>query len=562
MPSCTATIRATGVPCRHLGKEEFGGFCGIHKNQNPPHAAAQAALRRKNELIDKTPSVRTALRALHAATDAIYHAPPGIEREARTAELEQVRRFYARNREEVRTALENIIRTQGPVRRIREGEDEEGAFLHFRLENGHDIAVPRLVIAGAAAVGGAADAAVGGADAAVGGAGAADAADAADAAVAAAALAAATAAAAVTSRSLKNASMLIRCPNFSAATYQTLAENIGRLWRNASLPGYDGIIAYKAIRHSPINDPQLPVILSATLQVLFLTRTYHPHRTEFTDVPAGERQIALDRLAAAVAAARPDEMTTAFLPRSDPLHGWLGERIEQERAAAAAARAAAAQAAEDARAAAALAAFRQRMLVGAVVFHRDPEGGVDLRAFAADAQSVHRSSVQSATERSVRMLLERDASAAASTLGEINAIFSDPHFVPWSSVRRAQILNELSTDYLDTVAFGVRYGHVVDRVWAFIRAHAESKELYTRLGQEVLEGIGMCANGKMARLVNVLQGYDESLFTEPPKEAFREKMARLMKRPVAERAPAAAALFEEYAIVEEERGAWLDALED
>jgi len=105
---------------------------------------------------------------------------------------------------------------------------------------------------------------------------------------------------------------------------------------------------------------------------------------------------------------------------------------------------------------------------------------------------------------------------------------------------------------------------VLDRVWAYIRSHVEKGELVTRLAQEVHEGIGLCANGKMARLVNVLQGYDETLFIaqEPPKEAFQELMARLRGKPAAERAPAATALFEEYRIAEAERGAWLEALED
>jgi hypothetical protein len=110
------------------------------------------------------------------------------------------------------------------------------------------------------------------------------------------------------------------------------------------------------------------------------------------------------------------------------------------------------------------------------------------------------------------------------------------------------------------VAFSVRYGDVLDRVWAFIRAHAEKNELVIRLGQEVVDGYGTCANGKMARLVNVLRGYDETLVLNPPKEAFQEKMARLRVRPVEERGPAAAALFEEYGVAEGERGAWLEAL--
>jgi len=161
------------------------------------------------------------------------------------------------------------------------------------------------------------------------------------------------------------------------------------------------------------------------------------------------------------------------------------------------------------------------------------------------------------------MLLERDVPAEQRTLEEVSTCFQVTDAIRWGKPElKERAVHEIASDYLDTMAFSVRYGDVLDRVWTFIQRHAETLQLTFRLAQEVHEGIGMCSNGKMARLVNVLQGYDETLFTEPPKEAFQEKMARLMKRPFVERGPAAAALFEEYGIVEGERGAWLDALED
>jgi len=327
----------------------------------------------------------------------------------------------------------------------------------------------------------------------------------------------------------------------------------------APLPGYAAIAAYKALRYAPLNDPNLPMVLRATIQLLFLTRTYHPDKTEFSAAPEAERTAAIDRLTAAVAPYElPTPLTHTFLPRTDPMRVRLGERIwEEERVREEARIREEARAREEE-----AAAFIVRLRTEPVVFRRDPEGSVDLRAFATDPESVHRSSVQSATERSIRVLMERDIPRGQLTLEEITICFCDPTVVRMNDVTRSRILAELNKDVAETVAFSTRYSDVLDRVWAFLQKHDNTRDLIIRLAQEICEGIDRCSNGKMARLVNTLQGYDDSLFVEPPKEAFQEKMARLMKRPTAERGPAATALFDEYAIVEAERGAWLEALED
>jgi len=78
----------------------------------------------------------------------------------------------------------------------------------------------------------------------------------------------------------------------------------------------------------------------------------------------------------------------------------------------------------------------------------------------------------------------------------------------------------------------------------------------------VIEGVGMCENGKMTHLVNVLYAYDPEITAllqneAPPREAFQAKFATLLNRPVEERAAAAAEIFNEYRIPEAERQTWL-----
>jgi hypothetical protein len=97
-------------------------------------------------------------------------------------------------------------------------------------------------------------------------------------------------------------------------------------------------------------------------------------------------------------------------------------------------------------------------------------------------------------------------------------------------------------------------------VWAFIKPHEQKADLLLRLAQEICEGIGMCTNGKMARLINVLQGYDETLEFEAPKDVFYGRIALLRNIPIEERHVAAMALFTEYHIPAEEQANWLTPL--
>jgi hypothetical protein len=202
--------------------------------------------------------------------------------------------------------------------------------------------------------------------------------------------------------------------------------------------------------------------------------------------------------------------------------------------------------------------------MGAVVFQRDPEGSVNLRAFAQDAQSVHRSSVQEMAQKGMEKILAGPApSHGADTLFEITVAFTTPT-ISWSAGQYEQTIQELHRDYEIGEAFGVKYSRVMNHLWAFIKAHVERIELTRRLAEELNEGRGMCSNGKMARLVNVLQGYDESvaIIVAPQREQFQSKIATLASHPLDERRDAAMALFAEYNIPAAEHEAWLEPLLD
>jgi hypothetical protein len=96
--------------------------------------------------------------------------------------------------------------------------------------------------------------------------------------------------------------------------------------------------------------------------------------------------------------------------------------------------------------------------------------------------------------------------------------------------------------------------------------------LLKRFQEEVRDGIGMCAQGKMTRLVNVLRGFDEEVDggageadggageAGGDREAFQNRFALLQGQTEEARRAGAEALFVEFAIPASEQGAWLEAL--
>jgi hypothetical protein len=336
------------------------------------------------------------------------------------------------------------------------------------------------------------------------------------------------------------------------------------IWEQNRIEGYTIPKAYTALCYLPSNHEGFISLMTAIVRLRFQSSGNHPDYAHYRDVPADERtQVLMEIQNALIPYGEIDP--ERMLIGSDHVLTKIANRRVLEREEELRRQRAAEQARQQAEEAARRAALQAQLRVEPVVFRRDPEGGIDLRAFATDGQSVHRSSVQNATHKAVIALLARPKLQDVDSLEEIVAVFNDPSRIHWHGSRggielRDLAITEITNDYFNTEAFSVRYGDVVDSVWAFIRGHEHNTQLCIRLAQEISEGRGMCTNGKMARLVNVLMGFDETLETEAPREVFQFRIAALRKQPIEERAAAARALFVEFRIPEEEHTAWLDPL--
>ena len=106
-------------------------------------------------------------------------------------------------------------------------------------------------------------------------------------------------------------------------------------------------------------------------------------------------------------------------------------------------------------------------------------------------------------------------------------------------------------------SFNITYIKLFDHVWSYISEHKDKKEMMRRLGEEVIDSRGMCSNGRIARLVNALQGFMDGLAAPVDKmEVFSSKFAKLMELPKMKRVVAALELFKEYEIAEDKQEEW------
>lgn len=343
----------------------------------------------------------------------------------------------------------------------------------------------------------------------------------------------------------RNEKYIQDAPTSSLSEIVSNSRALMRMLHFTLTPGLEFPKAYACIAYKSITHVGFPELIRSIVRIVRQGLGHHPIHQTYADVPIAERAAALHQLNAAL---QPyGEMSHRelldLLPPSDPYRALIRNRIvqiqqqEQEQQ------------------------LQHDLVHNPVVFQRDPEGGINLQAFGQDNQNVHRSSVQNATHRAALALLERPLIAGQDTLPEILQDFQHPTYVKWVNERsREMAITEITNDYFTTEAFSLKYGDVLDRVWAYIRGHTNKQDLALRLAQEVCEGIKQCTNGKMARLVNVLRGYDESLETAKPKELFHIRISMLRDRPLEERIGAARALFEEFDIPEPEREAWLTPL--
>lgn len=189
-----------------------------------------------------------------------------------------------------------------------------------------------------------------------------------------------------------------------------------------------------------------------------------------------------------------------------------------------------------------------------------------LQVLANDAQNVHTAVVSTQTNAGVEKLLAMHVPASQSTERcMIKNWLKLTTTVPWNEILR--VLNDVNR-WFNTPTCRAEGDNLYRRLLRGLVATLNEIEgdvrceLYKRLWEECREAAGMCCEGHISRLCNVMVGFDEAF--NPPValgELMQQKMAAIagLDVPEEEKRRQANAWFDEAGVPPEERVAWLEA---
>lgn len=195
----------------------------------------------------------------------------------------------------------------------------------------------------------------------------------------------------------------------------------------------------------------------------------------------------------------------------------------------------------------------------------------NLAKISSDSQSIHTVTVTRKTNEGIGILEGQAIPEGQKTLAEIKAEWL---LLPHASQlpRAEKLLEQVMDDMKDWARrpFVMNqsrniYKAVLRGLWAKIKTFDSvlKAELTKRLWEECLEAKGMCADGHVGRLVNVLTGFDEQFKNDiSPKEYFQNNIALISNSdaPLEFKITQVKRLMDEIQMADNERDDWLSAL--
>jgi hypothetical protein len=190
----------------------------------------------------------------------------------------------------------------------------------------------------------------------------------------------------------------------------------------------------------------------------------------------------------------------------------------------------------------------------------------ELGHFARDAQNVHTTvAVNQTKDMVVRILkisvpndFKWNARTCSKTPGEIITECGLSAKGAWQMVAKY-----CQDEDVYDMGNGI-YGKTLDGVWQYIVNSPDKRDLCRILRQEMEDNIGMCAQGNLTRLCNILAGYMEGIgVQESPSEILGRKLPLLMEiEDQVNRLNEAYKLLVETGIPEEQWLSWVEPLVD
>ena len=198
-----------------------------------------------------------------------------------------------------------------------------------------------------------------------------------------------------------------------------------------------------------------------------------------------------------------------------------------------------------------------------------PPPRTELEAFVRDGQNVHTRVVTEHTNTALNILLNADVPPTQKTVTEIHMTFID--HVAAGRIRSNVIqLGDVDRDVKRWYRTGTcrgngdfLYKRTLDGLWSKIKTSSLRQELEIRLWQEMVDSLGMCCDGHISRLTNVLCGFDDAFAPQlSPAELLQNRMAVIsgMDGGIILQVAEAMSAFKELKVPEDQWEAWIDAL--
>jgi len=204
-------------------------------------------------------------------------------------------------------------------------------------------------------------------------------------------------------------------------------------------------------------------------------------------------------------------------------------------------------------------AQRNALMQGVAHQGRQPVIQGELANLAQDRQNVHTALVVAKVKETVDKILRIPVPPDYQT----DTLKTSGEIILECSLSRSAALQMMSKYCSDEniyeMGYGI-YGRVLNSVWQYIKSSPDAVDLKKILKSEMEDNIGMCAQGNLSRLCNILSGYLDGINAEVKSrnEIIGELLAPLMGLDdYGVRLERAIAILQQHNVVGAEQAAWL-----
>lgn len=127
-----------------------------------------------------------------------------------------------------------------------------------------------------------------------------------------------------------------------------------------------------------------------------------------------------------------------------------------------------------------------------------------------DSQNVHNHQIQESIRESTKLIIQDKPQI------DSDIMFQEIVTSTMLTEECKKALIEFSQDKEVHCALGITFAELLLSVWSIIRTHHHSQEICTVLNTEMTDSICKCFTGRMSRLINCLNGFDERVKVEMP----------------------------------------------